>query len=190
MKDQKKNNKGFSLVELIVVVAIMAVLLGVLVPTLVRNVEKSKKQKDINNLSEVRNAIQLAMATEDFAGVNGTLKITGDDFTIATNGTVTPTPDPGTLTMTGTTKSESDFFKEVLANLNGGAEYTFNYASKLAQTDTAVVFILADEKVSGYVEVKSGKYYDSTTPANNKIQLQDQTAGAAGAGEAGTGKAK
>ena len=88
MKDQKKNNKGFSLVELIVVVAIMAVLLGVLVPTLVRNVEKSKKQKDINNLSEVRNAIQLAMATEDFAGVNGTITLTGTGFSIATDGSI------------------------------------------------------------------------------------------------------
>ena len=140
MKDQKKNNKGFSLVELIVVVAIMAVLLGVLVPTLVRNVEKSKKQKDINNLSEVRNAIQLAMATEDFAGVNGTLEIKGDNFKISTSGAVDP--DPGTLTMTGTSKTQAEFFEEVLANLNGGAEFKFKYASKLANSDTKVVFIL------------------------------------------------
>ena len=183
MKDQKKNNKGFSLVELIVVVAIMAVLLGVLVPTLVRNVEKSKKQKDINNLSEVRNAIQLAMATEDFAGVNGTITLTGTGFSIATDGSINAGGSAVTpsLTMTGTTKTQAEFFIEVLANLNGGAAYTFNYASKLAQPDTAVVFILADEKVSGYVEVKQGKYY--TAGSDNKIQLQDQTAGSAAAGE-------
>ena len=173
MKDQKKNNKGFSLVELIVVVAIMAVLLGVLVPTLVRNVEKSKKQKDINNLSEVRNAIQLAMATEDFAGVNGRLTITGDHFTISTSGAVEPAIAPNTLTMTGTSKTQAEFFEEVLANLNGGAEFKFKYASKLANPSTKVVFILADEKVSGYID-PAGKYAEGA--GDHKIQLQDQTA--------------
>ena len=58
---KRKNNKGFSLVELIVVVAIMAVLIGVLVPTLVRNVEKSKKQKDISTVEEVRNQLTICL---------------------------------------------------------------------------------------------------------------------------------
>ena len=55
-KMSQKDNKGFSLVELIVVVAIMAVLMGILVPTLVKNVEKSKKQKDASAIEEIRNA--------------------------------------------------------------------------------------------------------------------------------------
>lgn len=65
---KKKNNKGFSLVELIVVVAIMAVLMAVLVPTLVRNVEKSRLQKDKSAISEVRQATIDALADEKYAG--------------------------------------------------------------------------------------------------------------------------
>lgn len=63
--NNKKNNKGFSLVELIVVVAIMAVLVGVLAPAYLRYVEKSRVQKDISAVSEVVNAIKVASADEN-----------------------------------------------------------------------------------------------------------------------------
>ncbi|HAL02696.1 MAG TPA: hypothetical protein DCP07_05005, partial [Lachnospiraceae bacterium] len=35
-----KNNKGFSLVELIIVIAIMAILVGVMAPQLIKYIEK------------------------------------------------------------------------------------------------------------------------------------------------------
>lgn len=63
-KFKKKNNKGFSLVELIVVIAIMAVLMGVLAPTLIGNIEKSRESKDLQNLDSIRQAVVTAMATE------------------------------------------------------------------------------------------------------------------------------
>lgn len=62
---KKKNNKGFSLVELIVVIAIMAVLMAVLAPAMLRYVEKSRVQKDESAVSEAANAAELALADEE-----------------------------------------------------------------------------------------------------------------------------
>ena len=62
---KKTNNKGFSLVELIVVIAIMAVLIGVLAPQFLRYVEKSRIQKDNSAIAEIANACKIAMADED-----------------------------------------------------------------------------------------------------------------------------
>ena len=67
MKNQERKenaNKGFSLVELIVVVAIMAVLLVVLTPQYLRYVERTRLQKDNTAISDVVEAIKLSLADE------------------------------------------------------------------------------------------------------------------------------
>ena len=46
-KNEKKDNKGFSLVELIIVIAIMAILVGVLVHKLLLILKNKEKQKKI-----------------------------------------------------------------------------------------------------------------------------------------------
>lgn len=56
---------GFSLVELIVVIAIMAVMAAVLAPALLGYVEKSRMQKDSSAMGEVTNAIQLSLADQN-----------------------------------------------------------------------------------------------------------------------------
>lgn len=67
----KKNNKGFSLIELIVVVAIMAVLVGVLAPTYLKYVDKTRAQKDVSAVGEFVQAIKVASADEE---INKALK--------------------------------------------------------------------------------------------------------------------
>lgn len=143
-KEIKANNKGFSLVELIVVVAIMAVLMVVLAPAMLRYVEKTRKQKDDSAASEVLKAVELALADEkiyeEAKGGTITVKIAG-------NG--------GAITITNAGSSATDLLeKEVKATVGdtikisskdrGGKNCTIKAEYKSTRQGYVVEFVGTD----------------------------------------------
>lgn len=66
---KKTNNKGFSLVELIIVIAIMAILVGVLAPQYLKYVEKSRLSADKDLLDSIYNACTTAASDPDLTSV-------------------------------------------------------------------------------------------------------------------------
>lgn len=62
------NNKGFSLMELIIVVAIMAVLIGVLAPQYLKYVEKSRQSADLQAIDTLISAVEIYSANTSVTG--------------------------------------------------------------------------------------------------------------------------
>lgn len=72
-KNEKKDNKGFSLVELIIVIAIMAILVGVVGTQVLPYLNKSKLEKDRQIVSSYSTA-----AVSAYSMVADKLSATGD----------------------------------------------------------------------------------------------------------------
>ncbi len=60
MRIKRPDNKGITLIELIIVIAIMGVLVGVISPMFVKYVDKSKKAKDVNTADQIAKAVNIA----------------------------------------------------------------------------------------------------------------------------------
>ena len=65
-KNKEKKNKGFTLVELIVVITILAILVGLLAPQYTKYVEKSRKSADVSNLENLVTGLKVAASDHEY----------------------------------------------------------------------------------------------------------------------------
>ena len=136
---KKLNNKGFSLVELIIVIAIMAVLIAVLAPQFLRYVERSRLQSDNTAIGELANACKVAATDED---------VTAEIVAAAAGGiTITiPVTTPAAIN-TGNTNLDA----ELLATIPQMALTSNTYVGGTAPTITLTI-------TSGVVNVNGANY--------------------------------
>ena len=85
-KNEKKDNKGFSLVELIIVIAIMAILVGIVGTQVLPYINKSKEAKDFQIINSYGTAATTAYSSAA-EKVTAVTTVTMDDTPETTNST-------------------------------------------------------------------------------------------------------
>ena len=148
---KKMNNKGFSLVELIIVIAIMAILAGALAPALISYVAKSRRSTTVSNAQTIASAIQSAISDEAVL----------DD--IETNYTsIGSTP----IKFNTSDISTSNAFGETVnSNVSGGiSSYSALKATMFSKKAT-------DTNLKNNAITSSDGYYVSIDPASSTIKI-------------------
>ena len=151
----KGENKGFSLIELIIVIAIMAVLVAVIAPNLTKYLGSSKKQTDKKNLDEVHsqalNCISDAATRENEISI---MSSEADDGTSSAVYVLRYNSATGKTTATAKTNGVDDFAKLLTANLKDS-----NTVSKENKSNTVISITITGSSSNGYVV--SEKFADS-----------------------------
>ena len=141
--------KGFSLVELIVVIAIMAVLLGVVAPVMIIHVENAREQRDTSAMSEVGNAVRNGMLKDPVYDEAVSLVNSENQIILmfsVENGVITFGNCPGigpevlkeiestcgeTLKISSRQYKSGDYSYEILIDMNfPGARVTYGWAKR------------------------------------------------------------
>ena len=154
---KKTNNKGFSLVELIIVIAIMAILIGVLAPQYIKYVEKSRISADKDTIDSLTKAVQTACTDDDYYdALSANMKVEVSK----TNG----------ISTTGTALQNA--IDEFYGTQNG-ADANKKFKSKAFAGDTAIIQIVEVTNSSTSAKSLQASVYTTGTVASNPYDPAD-----------------
>ncbi|MBO4484272.1 MAG: prepilin-type N-terminal cleavage/methylation domain-containing protein [Lachnospiraceae bacterium] len=135
----KEQNHGFSLVELIVVVAIMGALIGIIAPAYLVYLEKSRIQRDESAAGEIYRAAEIVVYTGQY-DISDTVLVTFDSTGINLN----------------TQLINNAQIQEILEDHFGNQYQTAKPVSKKYQNMTYTVTILPPEGDSLMPQLSAG----------------------------------
>lgn len=156
---KRRNNKGFSLVELIIVIAIMAILAGILAPQFIKYIKQSRISTDIQNAQQIATAVSGEFA--DTATTTAIGKQTVTDGAAKWNGDTAA-------------NSKARTQKEVFGGVpKVKADSTYNFSYEIDKDGAVTVYVTKDStNVTLYPEVDENSDWDK-----NKTETSSENAG-------------
>ncbi len=125
--------EGFSLVELIIVIAIMAILIGVIALAVIPYMARSRESKDLQALGSVSSALATAVATTKVSSA-GTFEYTGT----STSGANVVNDAMVESLGSGSTTLSSDSSAHIICHYDPATNVILVYASSSASGGTAI----------------------------------------------------
>ncbi len=133
MKKITKNNKGFSLIELIIVIAIMAVLVAIIAPNLTKYLGSSKTKTDQKNADELASQLQTCITEYDTdQSTSLGASIGGGTMNITWSGKTATSSSPADTTFDGIVNA--NITSDTKSKENGSpasADITYNSTTKV-----------------------------------------------------------
>ena len=162
-----KNNKGFSLVELIIVIAIMAILVGVMAPQLIKYIEKTNVSADTQLADSIKTAITTTIMDPAVINKNGTMVSSVQSVSAwtavsaisGTSGDAT-TPKGGIEEILGfSLNSVNSKLKSSAASKSGDAQYSMVDGNTVAVAIThSDITGKKNDSAANYIVVGTDKY--------------------------------
>jgi type IV pilus assembly protein PilA len=156
LKETMLDNNGFSLVELIIVIAIMAVLVGILSPQYLKYVERSRESADLTTVDEIISAVQIYSADPKGGAVTGTISCAKGKLTVSSG--------------------SSDNVKDALDNAGITIDDSKEIMKSSAYSDTWTITFAADE--ISFSEDTAGKALKEALGITTTTTESDEKAGA------------
>ena len=150
-KNEKKDNKGFSLVELIIVIAIMAILVGIVGTQVLPYINKSKEAKDFQIINSYCTAATTAYSSNAAA-------LTANEYVI-TIGASAAAGATDAVSVSGGTAAEQTTLKKAFTDLNNVQTVAdLNLESKEGKKVTAITITCKNTKPMISVATTGGTF--------------------------------
>lgn len=136
---KKNNNKGFTLMEMLIVVAIIAVLVAIAIPVFTNQLEKAREATDEANIRSAYAEVMACALTDAADETNGVKREDGADGSVTWSKTVVATQKQAKWESGDTVEIAGKQVSATVANADKSNGWKISYTDSSAETKIDVV---------------------------------------------------